>query len=161
VAKQVRKKISRPQPRRKVKAVQANPAKPKKEVSVMAWIEDAYGNILMVKQAQGKKAWTLPGGKVKQRESLLGALVREVRQETGLIVSCAAPIDLMDRPRKSVLTILFRVLLKPGAFRIRRTREIQTGGFRKTLPKDTTPSAQFFWTRAQKTFDPISVLTEL
>jgi ADP-ribose pyrophosphatase YjhB (NUDIX family) len=146
--------------RRPTKSV-ANPVRAKKEVSVMAWIEDAYGQVLLVKQARSNKLWTFPGGKVRPRESLLAALAREVREETGMVVACAAPVDLFDRPRKSAVTILFRVLLKPAPLRVKRTAEISTGGFRKTLPAQATPSAQFFWNRAQKTFEPIAVLNEL
>jgi len=47
---------------------------PKKEVSVMAWIENDQGSILLVRQSAGQKLWTLPGGKVKRNESLERAL---------------------------------------------------------------------------------------
>jgi 8-oxo-dGTP diphosphatase len=57
---------------------------PKKEVSVMAWIEDDKGSVLLVRQVVGQRLWTLPGGKVKRNESLKAALKREVREETGL-----------------------------------------------------------------------------
>jgi ADP-ribose pyrophosphatase YjhB (NUDIX family) len=44
-------------------------ARPTKEVSVTARIEDAGQNVLMVRQAAGLKLWTLPGGK---RTQILG-----------------------------------------------------------------------------------------
>jgi len=47
---------------------------PTKEVSVMAWIEDAEQKVLFVRQALGLRLWTLPGGKVKRGESLVKAL---------------------------------------------------------------------------------------
>ena len=56
---------------------------PKKEVSVMAWIENDQGSLLLVRQVAGQKLWTLPGGKVRRNESLERALRREVREETG------------------------------------------------------------------------------
>src|SRR3954466_9549612 len=62
-----------------------------REVSVMAWIEDAYGNFLMVRQAQGKKLWTLPGGKVKATETLEAGLFRELEEEIGGQVRTAYP----------------------------------------------------------------------
>jgi 8-oxo-dGTP pyrophosphatase MutT (NUDIX family) len=52
----------------------------------MAWIEDLANGVLLVRQAAGLKLWTLPGGKVKRDESLVRALKREVREETGLRV---------------------------------------------------------------------------
>ena len=38
-----------------------------KEISVMAWIEDPFGKVLLVKQKRGKRLWSFPGGKVKPR----------------------------------------------------------------------------------------------
>jgi ADP-ribose pyrophosphatase YjhB (NUDIX family) len=58
------------------------PFNPKKEVSVMACIENDQGAILLVRQALGRRLWTLPGGKVKRSDSLKSALKREVREET-------------------------------------------------------------------------------
>src|SRR3954452_14628556 len=82
-----------------------------REVSVMAWIEDAYGNFLMVRQAQGKKLWTLPGGKVKATESLEAGLWREIEEEIGGQVRTAFPAAIFDRPEKRSLTVLYRVTL--------------------------------------------------
>jgi 8-oxo-dGTP pyrophosphatase MutT (NUDIX family) len=64
----------------------ATPAsKTGKRLSVMAWIEDAYGAVVLVKQAKGSRRWSLPGGKVNTGEALINALRREVREEIGMI----------------------------------------------------------------------------
>src|SRR4051812_18224152 len=86
----------------------ATPNLPKfsREVSVMAWIEDAFGNFLMVRQAQGKKLWTLPGGKVKATETLEAGLRREIEEEIGGQVRTAFPAAIFDRPEKRNLTVL-------------------------------------------------------
>lgn len=48
-------------------------------------IED--GRILLLNQDTGAgRSWSLPGGKVEDGETLAGALVREMREETGLDV---------------------------------------------------------------------------
>lgn len=48
-------------------------------------IED--GRILLLNQDTGTgRSWSLPGGKVEDGETLAGALVREMREETGLEV---------------------------------------------------------------------------
>jgi ADP-ribose pyrophosphatase YjhB (NUDIX family) len=80
---------------------------PKKEVSVMAWIEDDKGSVLLVRQVVGQRLWTLPGGKVKRNESLKGALKREVREETGLDINAIANQQMYDRPKRGAVTILF------------------------------------------------------
>jgi hypothetical protein len=40
-----------------------------KEVSVLAWIQDAYGNVLLIQQTAGRQLWSLPGGKVRSVEA--------------------------------------------------------------------------------------------
>jgi 8-oxo-dGTP pyrophosphatase MutT (NUDIX family) len=126
----------------------------------MAWIEDIYGNVLFVKQAQGRKLWALPGGKVKRGESLASALKREILEETGYAVRECAPIDLFDRSKKGNLTVLFRVLVQPNRRRAtaRAVKEIESIQFKKDLPRNATPSARFFWKRAQLSFDPLGLL---
>ena len=130
----------------------------RKDLSVMAWIEDHFGKVLLVKQTAGRKAWTFPGGKVRAKETLMAALRREVKQELGLQIEAASLIDYYDRPEKSNVTFLFRVLLKPGTqFRIPKN-EIEKYAFRNSAPKLATPSLEYFWTRAQKSFEPLSML---
>ena len=45
-----------------------------KALSVMAWIENGTGKILLVRQTKDKRPWTLPGGKVRAHEALSSAL---------------------------------------------------------------------------------------
>jgi ADP-ribose pyrophosphatase YjhB (NUDIX family) len=119
---------------------------PKKEVSVMAWIEDDKGALLLVRQTVGQKLWTFPGGKVKRNESLERALKREVREETGLSVRGADYLQMYDRPKRGAITILFRVLVQRQATRTHFPGdEIADLGFFDRLPTNATPSAKFFW----------------
>jgi ADP-ribose pyrophosphatase YjhB (NUDIX family) len=158
------KKRTRPTPRKSASRP-SRPTRPiytpTKEVSVMAWVEDAYGNVLLVRQARGKKLWTLPGGKVRPSEPLLSALRREVAEETGLTITHAAPVDVYDRPKKRNITLLYRVLLKPARFKSIRTPEISSIAFKPKLPTNASPSALFFWDRAQESFEPLSLLRSL
>ena len=40
----------------------------------MAWIANEFGHVLMERQAQGNRQWTLPGGEVLPNEGVLEAL---------------------------------------------------------------------------------------
>jgi ADP-ribose pyrophosphatase YjhB (NUDIX family) len=119
---------------------------PKKEVSVMAWIENDQGSLLLVRQAAGLRLWALPGGKVRRNESLESALKREVREETGLSIRASAYLQIYDRPRRGTIAILFRVLVRRQAVRMHLpVDEIADLGFFDRLPENATPSAKFFW----------------
>lgn len=129
-----------------------------KRISVMAWIEDAFGAVVLVKQAKGSKRWTLPGGKVKTGEALINALRREVREEIGVEIATAAPLDLLDRPRAGSVTILYRVLLKPGTLKP-RPREIEKIAVQRRLPVGASVTAAYFWRRAQHCFEPFALFS--
>ncbi len=60
-------------------------------VAAIALITDERGRVLLVKQRGGPFAgsWLLPGGQVGDDESAVHALVREVREETGLTMTDA------------------------------------------------------------------------
>jgi 8-oxo-dGTP diphosphatase len=119
---------------------------PKKEVSVMAWIENDEGDVLLVRQTAGQKLWTLPGGKVKRNESLERALKREIREETGLTVTAVNYRQMFDRPKRGAITVLFAVSVKRTPSRTYfPTVEIADLGFFNRLPRNATPSAKFFW----------------
>jgi ADP-ribose pyrophosphatase YjhB (NUDIX family) len=150
------KSVRRPPPKRKLPSRSLN-----KAISVMAWIEDPYGQVMLVKQAYGKKLWALPGGKVKRNELLLGALKREILEETGYRVSHAYLIDLFDRPTKGNFTLLYRVLLKRNNTRQHRTDEISSIAFQNKIPAKSTPSAKYFWKRALASFEPMSVIKKI
>jgi len=122
----------------------------------MAWIEDSFGGVVFVRQAKGSRRWTLPGGKVNGAEGLVNALRREVREEISMHVVSAAPLDILDRPRAGSVTILYRVLLKPGVMKP-RPREIEKISIRRTLPKDCSETAAYFWRRAQRSFEPLTL----
>lgn len=117
-----------------------------KEVSVMAWIENQFGDVLLLKQKRGNQLWTLPGGKVRMRESLLAALHREVEEETGLKVYSVALRHVFDRPEKSVITFLYTARIKGHSDIVYpKLNEIETAKFSSGMPKTPTPSLKYFW----------------
>ena len=60
-------------------------------LAAIALIRDDRGRVLLVKQRGGPFAgsWLLPGGRAADDESSMRALVREVREETGLALTDA------------------------------------------------------------------------
>ena len=65
-----------------------------------AVIKDDLGRLLLIKRGHepGKGLWSIPGGRVESGESDEAALVREVREETGLAVAVGRLIGAVRRP---------------------------------------------------------------
>ncbi len=68
---------------------------------VGAIITDRAGRLLLIKRGHEPETgrWSLPGGRVEPGETDQQAVVREVREETGLEVSCGALVGAVQRPR--------------------------------------------------------------
>jgi ADP-ribose pyrophosphatase YjhB (NUDIX family) len=137
--------------KKKLKPQKTKPKRlrPCKEVSVMAWVQDADSRVLLVRQTAGQKLWTLPGGKVRPRESLQEALLREVFEETGLRAQADAWIDMMDRPDRGTIMILYavKILDEPPVVTNKVNKEISQVRYSAKLPKNASPSATYFWNR--------------
>ena len=120
--------------------------RPTKEVSVMAWIEDPANGVLLVRQAAGLKLWTLPGGKVKRGESLVKALKREVREETGLHVHVGSLLGVLDRRDKDAIALLFAAIPNKRPSKAKqKQKEIKKAAFQVSLPTKASPSVKYFW----------------
>ena len=67
---------------------------------VSAIVTDGDGRLLLVKRGHAPEAgrWSLPGGRVNPGESDPQALVREVREETGLCVEPGRLVGAVERP---------------------------------------------------------------
>jgi 8-oxo-dGTP diphosphatase len=67
---------------------------------VGAVIKDDQGRLLLIKRghAPGAGLWSLPGGRIEPGETDAEALVREMREETGLAVQTGRLIGTVQRP---------------------------------------------------------------
>ena len=68
-------------------------------VAVGAFVFDPEGRVLLVERGQppGSGLWTVPGGKLEGGETLVQAVAREVREETGLIVEVGTLACVVER----------------------------------------------------------------
>lgn len=69
---------------------------------VGAIITDQAGRLLLIRRGHEPEAgrWSLPGGRIEPGETDQQAVVREVREETGLAVSCGPLAGEVRRPRR-------------------------------------------------------------
>ena len=67
---------------------------------VGAVIKDEAGRLLLIKRGHepGAGLWSIPGGRIEPGESDAAALVREVREETGLAVVAGRLLGVVQRP---------------------------------------------------------------
>jgi 8-oxo-dGTP diphosphatase len=67
---------------------------------VGAVIKDTAGRLLLIRRRNepGAGLWSLPGGRIEAGETDQQAVVREVREETSLVVTCGALLGAVERP---------------------------------------------------------------
>ena len=92
--------------------------------SVKALIRNAAGQYLMLQRSAASKAnagkWDFPGGKVDTGETLDQALLREVREETGLAISVLRVVGAAESvlPTRKVAYVLFEASTDENAVRL-------------------------------------------
>jgi len=72
---------------------------PKVVPCVGALVYDRRARLLLIRRANepGRGLWSLPGGRVESKETLAEAVVREVLEETGLVVTAGPVVGSVER----------------------------------------------------------------
>lgn len=88
--------------------------------------------MLLVQRAEqpGRGLWTNPGGYVEQREELKDAIVREIKEETGLATKAQKIVLIADSPgpKEHNVFINYRLDYVSGEFQL-QAKEIMNAGF--------------------------------
>src|SRR2546423_1556530 len=89
---------------------------PRHSVSVAGIVTDDQGRVLLVRRADTDE-WEPPGGVVERDEDLLSALVREVREETGLTVTPGRLTGVYKNMALGIVALVFRCTAAEGSLR--------------------------------------------
>lgn len=112
---------------------------------VFAAITDERGRLLCVKHSYGDKRWSLPGGGIEDGETVMEALKREVREETGFEVEPDKLIGSYSRPEAGRQSLLIRCRIVGGSF-MQSSEEIDEVAFfeRNEFPNNFGPSGRAY-----------------
>ena len=78
-----------------------------KKLGAAAIILNDAGHVLLVKQSYGYLNWEIPGGGAEIGESVVETVLREVREETGLLVEAERITGVYYEPELDLLSFAF------------------------------------------------------
>jgi 8-oxo-dGTP diphosphatase len=85
-------------------------------VSVAGVVIDEHGRALVI-QRRDNAHWEPPGGILERDETITDGLLREVREETGLIVEPVALTGVYKNMSRGIVALVFRCHAVGGALR--------------------------------------------
>lgn len=98
-------------------------------LTVAAFIFDSCGRLLLIKENYGQRRYGPPGGRVEAGESPQEAVIREVREETGLEVRAQRLIGLYYFADEPWLAFAFRCVIERGEPMVPSSGEIAEVGW--------------------------------
>ena len=116
---------------------------------VGAVIVDHAGRLLLIRRGHepGSGLWSVPGGRVEPGETDPQAVEREVREETGLLVTCGPLLGTVERPA-----------IAGAVLDIRDYRAVVTGGI--LAAGDDAADARWFTPPQRAALDAAGQLTD-
>jgi len=135
-----------------------------RKLGVFALIRNRKREVLLVRQKNGKKYWSLPGGKMALRERILATLRRELLEETGYRV---VPVDLamvLSREVQNYLVLVFHCRTRGKHFpSFEKHTEIAELRYFPTneLPSPLSPQARAFFRQLKKQRRPNTPFVQL
>ena len=96
-------------------------------VGLTAIIFNDKKEVLLVKHSYREVAWSLPGGYLKAKEHPTEGLEREIKEETGLVVSVDAPLKVRTDRATGRLDMCYIGTFIGGEFR--KSEEVVEYGF--------------------------------
>jgi len=84
-------------------------------VAVGGFVFDPGGRVLLVERGTppGEGLWSVPGGKLEPGETLVQAVAREVREETGLVVEVGTLACVVERMGDDYHYVILDYLARP------------------------------------------------
>ncbi|OGX78147.1 NUDIX hydrolase [Exiguobacterium sp. SH31] len=102
---------------------------PRTIVSVTAYITNDDGEVLLVKNTHRSDTYEMPGGQVEEHESIIDAIHREVKEETGADVEIDGIIGIYQNVSSRVLCVSFHGRYVSGDLRPQAGETHEVGFF--------------------------------
>jgi ADP-ribose pyrophosphatase YjhB (NUDIX family) len=100
-------------------------------VAVGGFVFDPEGRVLLVERGTppGEGLWSVPGGKLEPGETLVQAVAREVREETGLVVEVGTLACVVERMGDDYHYVILDYLARPIGGKLAAGSDVRAARF--------------------------------